>query len=72
MKVVLAVLLGLLAAACAAAPAQPLSVADPANADAPAPPVRHRSSLENYVSQRPVDPVPWTEQNQRVAPRPKQ
>ena len=72
MKIVLIAVLGLLSAACAVAPAQPVSVADPASAEAPVPPVRHRSALQTYVSQRPVEPAPWREQNERVAPRPKQ
>lgn len=72
MRVVAVVLLGLLIAACAAAPAKQVAVNDPASAEVPVPPVRHRSSLGSYISQRPVDPVPWTEQNQRIAPQPKQ
>lgn len=71
MKVVLVILLGLLSAACSTAPARPVAEAGPANAEAPVPPVRHRSALATYISQRPVDPGTWREQNEQVAPKPK-
>lgn len=72
MRIFVILAAALLTAACASAPAQPVAVHDPANAEAPAPPVRYRSSLATYVSQRPVDPAPWGERNERVAPQPKQ
>jgi hypothetical protein len=66
---------GLLAAAlaagmtggCAAAP--PASVpaaADPGN---PVPPARYSSVTAPYTRQRPVEPLPWRERNERVAPQ---
>jgi hypothetical protein len=64
-------LLALLIAACAHAPTPFLSQ-NPSDPHAAVPPVRHTSALRTYQSQRPVDPVPWREQNERVAPRPKQ
>lgn len=72
MKIAIVLLSVLLVAACARAPAQPLAGNDPADPNVPVPPVRHAGSLQTYVSQRPVDPRPWREQNQRVAPQPKQ
>jgi len=32
------------------------------------PAATYRPVLGGYVSQRPVDPAPWREQNDRVAP----
>lgn len=72
MKIVFVALFGLLSGACAVVPAQPIAVADPANAQVAVPPVRHRSAIQTYLSQRPVDPAPWGERNEQVAPRPKQ
>lgn len=66
------VCLCLLAAACATEPARLVAGADPADPAAPVPATAHRPALEGYVSQRPVDPAPWREQNERVAPKPKQ
>jgi hypothetical protein len=60
------------AAACAPAPARltaGLAAADPA---APVPATAYRPALGGYVSQRPVEPAAWREQNERVAPRQKQ
>lgn len=63
--VALTVLLG----GCSA-PALPLAGDNPAAASSPAPGVGYRSTTAGYRSQRPVDPAPWIEQNQRVAPNP--
>ena len=52
-------------------PSSPLVGPDPSDPAAYAPPVRHRSALAGYESQRPVEPLPWREQNERVAPQPK-
>jgi starvation-inducible outer membrane lipoprotein len=57
----------LLLAACKSYP-QPLAGADPADPSAPVAPVRYQSSLGAYVSQRPVGPGDWREQNRRVTP----
>ena len=69
---VLPVLVGLilLLAGCGA-PRSPVAGPDPADPRAPAPRVDYRSTIGSYKSQRPVDPAPWTEQNERVAPAPK-
>ena len=69
MQFVSVFLLALLIAACARGPAPLVEAADPF---APVPTVRHSSAIGTYQSQRPVDPAPWREQNERVAPRPKQ
>jgi hypothetical protein len=54
---------------CSAVSAQQrvgLAAADP---HAPVPPVAYRSVVAPYSGQRPVEPLPWREQNQRVAPQ---
>jgi len=56
---------------CSGAPPAPLTAADPSDPGARAPPVGYRSTIGSYKSQRPVEPAPWGEQNERVAPRPK-
>jgi hypothetical protein len=44
---------------------------DPADPQAPAPRVDYRSTIGTYKRQRPVEPGPWREQNERVTPQPK-
>jgi hypothetical protein len=53
------------------APVRPFNQQNPADPWAPAPRVRYRSTIGPYKSRRPIEPAPWTEQNQRVAPQPK-
>lgn len=67
---VFAIALALLAAACKPV-SYPVAAADPADPSAPVPSTRYQSTLGAYVSQRPVEPLPWREQNERVAPQPK-
>jgi hypothetical protein len=55
-------------AACSAAPERPFSGSDPSDPKASVPLVTYHSTLSGYVSQRPIDPAPWYEQNERVAP----
>jgi hypothetical protein len=62
--------LALLLAGCDP-PAPPLAGPDPSDPGARAPRVGYRSTIAPYKSQRPVEPGPWDEQNQRVAPQPK-
>lgn len=57
----------LLLAACKAYP-YPVAGADPADPSARVAPVRYQSALGTYVSQRPVGPGDWREQNRRVTP----
>ena len=71
-KAALVFLLALLNAGCASVPPRPSIGADPADAAARVPAVRYRSTIGPYTSQRPVDPEPWVEQNDRVAPAPRQ
>jgi hypothetical protein len=64
--------LALLIAGCAAAPRQTLGGPDPSDSDVRVPAVRYRSTISPFSSQRPVEPTAWREQNERVAPAPKQ
>lgn len=57
-----------LLAGCSAASAPMLAQADPADAGASVRPVAYRPVTAGYESQRPVEPRPWREQNDRVAP----
>lgn len=59
----------LLAAACKPL-SYPLAGGDPSDPAAPVPKTRYQSSLGAYERQRPVEPGPWREQNERVAPQP--
>jgi hypothetical protein len=61
----------LLLAGCADPPRSPAAGPNPADPSARAPRVDYRSTVGGYKSQRPVDPAPWVEQNERVAPAPK-
>jgi hypothetical protein len=54
-------------AACFGTPDR-LAGPDPSHPAAPVPPAAYRSTLGGYTSRRPVDPAPWREQNERVAP----
>lgn len=56
-------------AGCATASSVPLAAADPANSASPVRPARYSAVTAGYVSQRPVAPKPWREQNDRMAPR---
>ena len=67
-----AILLPLLATLAGCAPAPILAGPDPSDPRARVPAVGYRSTIAPYVSQRPVEPAPWREQNERVAPKPKQ
>jgi len=62
----------LLTAACAAPPPAPSAGTDPADPRVHVPPAAYRSVTGSYRSQRPVEPRPWDEQNERVTPAPKQ
>jgi hypothetical protein len=58
-------------AGCADAPRLPVAGPDPADPGARVPRVDYRSTTGSYKSQRPVEPAPWGEQNERVTPAPK-
>ena len=66
-----AVLLCLLTSACFSTPERPVAGPDPSDPNARTP-ATYRPVLGGYVSQRPVEPAPWREQNDRVAPAEKQ
>ena len=66
-----ALTIGGLLTACADAPRTPVAGPDPADPGARSPRVDYRPTVGPYKSQRPVDPAPWGEQNERVAPAPK-
>jgi hypothetical protein len=65
-------LLAASAQGCATQPTSLYAATNPADPTAKIPAVRYRSTLGPYRSERPVEPVPWREQNERVAPAPKQ
>ena len=60
---------GLLVAACSSTPPPtPFAGPDPSDPRARIPAAAYRSTIAPYASQRPVEPRPWVEQNQTVAP----
>jgi hypothetical protein len=65
------VLAAALATACTAEPPIPVAGADPSDPRARVPATTYRSTVAPYESLRPVEPAPWTQQNQQVAPQPK-
>jgi hypothetical protein len=70
LRVAGAIALGLLAGGCVAT-GRPITGADPSNPTARVAATTYRSVVSGYVSQRPVEPAPWREQNERVTPPPK-
>lgn len=65
-KISVVFLLTFAAAGCASAPQQ-VAAADPA---VRVPAAGYSPVLRGYTSLRPVEPLPWREQNDRVAPKP--
>jgi hypothetical protein len=61
----------LLAQACSPPPPAPFAGPDPSDPRARVPAVAYRPAVAPYASQRPVEPLPWREQNDRIAPAPK-
>jgi hypothetical protein len=53
---------------CSAPPASPVVGRDPSNPSSRTPAVGYRSTTAPYSSQRPVEPGPWREQNERAMP----
>ncbi|MFZ5690274.1 MAG: hypothetical protein ACOY5F_03370 [Pseudomonadota bacterium] len=47
----------------------PIAGPDPADPSVRVAPVRYQYALGSYLSQRPVSPANWREQNQRVTPQ---
>ena len=72
MPTVGALLLCLLCSACFSTPERPIAGPDPSDPNVRAPSTAYRPVLGGYVRQRPVEPAPWREQNDRVAPARKQ
>jgi hypothetical protein len=62
-----AAIAALMAGGCAAAP--PAAVLAPADPGTPVPAARYSSVTAPYTRQRPVEPLPWRERNERVAPQ---
>ena len=71
-KASLLVAVAILAAGCASRTAVPLVGPDPSDASVPVARTGYRSALGDYRTGRPVGPSSWIEQNQRVAPAPKE
>ena len=65
------VAMSVLLAACSVTQQRKVAALDASAADARVPATAYRPVLGGYVSQRPVEPAPWREQNERVAPAPK-
>lgn len=59
----------LLAAACSTPPDRLAADSGPAEPSVRGSVASYRPVLNGYASQRPVEPAPWREQNDRVAPR---
>ena len=53
---------------CTAPPPTPFAGPDPSDPAARTKPVGYRSTVAPYTRQRPVEPGPWRDQNERVAP----
>jgi hypothetical protein len=68
----IAIALVVLLAGCSSSPAPQSAALDPADPAAPAAATAYRSTTGAYTSRRPVEPGPWRQQNERVAPTPKQ
>ena len=64
--------LAALASACTAPPPSPSAGADPSDPSARTRPVGYRSTVAPYETQRPVEPKPWEQQNERVGPSQRQ
>ena len=62
------VLLCLPFAACMSVPERPATGPDPSDPKVRVPAAAYRPILGGYTSQRPVEPAPWRERNERVTP----
>jgi hypothetical protein len=63
--------LAAVATSCAGPPPAPFAGPDPSDPSARAKAVGYRSTIAPYEPQRPVEPAPWRQQNDQVAPAPK-
>lgn len=71
LRVVGVALAAALVAACTADPQIPAVGPDPSDPRTRVPATSYRSTVAPYESLRPVEPAPWIQQNQQVAPQPK-
>jgi hypothetical protein len=69
---VLALAAGFGLQACVSAPAAPGLKPDPSDASARVKPSAYRGVTGGYTSQRPSDPLPWRERNERITPQEKE
>lgn len=65
--IVIGACLSLMSGCMAAGPAPSLAAA--ADPQARVPPARYSSVIGPYTPQRPVEPMPWRERNERVTPQ---
>lgn len=63
--------LAMLLQGCTQPPALPLAGPDPANPSSQVASAGYASTVAPYHSRRPVEPTPWRQQNDQVAPSPK-
>lgn len=63
--------LAVILSACSTPPPSLVAGRDPSDPSAPVAAVRYTPVTAGTVDYRPVEPKPWGEQNQRVAPQPK-
>lgn len=68
-RIVSAIVLATALAGCNVVHTASVGVADPADPDVPVRGAGYKPVLSGYVSQRPVSPKPWREQNERVTPK---
>jgi hypothetical protein len=66
-----ALLLATVAQGCSVAPTASFGGPEPSDPSVRVAGAAYRSTFRSYLSQRPVEPRPWREQNERVAPTPK-
>jgi hypothetical protein len=71
MKIAIPTVLAVVLSACAAPPRLAVGP-DPTNPTAPVPHLRYTPVTAGTVDFRPVDPKPWVERNDGVAPRRKE
>jgi hypothetical protein len=62
----------LLIGACSPPPYIPFAGQDASDPNVRVAPAHYRSVTGTYIRQRPVEPTPWRQQNERVAPGAKQ
>ena len=66
-----ALVLAALVSGCAGAPPAPIAGAHPADPQAHVRPAAYQPVIGAYTRERPRDPAPWREKNERVTPEEK-